>query len=369
MAQGKSANGSGGQLPLFGGQEAPAAAGDPRRADPGAAAGDAAPASAAPATSGVGAAAPGDELADLARRLPAGIYLGGSTWSFPGWAGLVYDRVYPPARLAQHGLAAYARHPLLRAVGIDRTHYRPLPAGDLARYAAAVPRDFLFLVKAHEACTLAGFPDHPRYGAERGQPNPRFLDAGYAAAEVVVPYVEGLGAKGGALLFQFAPQELGPPRRFAARLAAFLAALPPGPLYAVELRNRELLTAHYAAALAAAGACHCLNVHPRMPDVRIQAQLAGVAGGPLTLGRWMLGSGATYEQASKRFAPFNRLAAPDPAARRALAELAREALAGGRRFLLTVNNNAEGCAPLSIAALAKEFLGIPTGGSREPPAG
>jgi hypothetical protein len=92
-----------------------------------------------------------------------------------------------------------------------------------------------------------------------------------------------------------------------------------------------------------------------MPDVRVQAHLAGVATGPLVLGRWLLASGATYEEASKRFAPFNRLAAPDAVARRALARLAREALAAGRRFLLTVNNNAEGCAPLSIVALAREL--------------
>jgi uncharacterized protein YecE (DUF72 family) len=344
--------GGGGQLPLF--AETPPEAAPALPGSPAAPAASAAPA--APAVSAVvGAAEPPPQVAALAGRLSAEVYLGGSTWSFPGWAGLVYDRPYPAARLARQGLAAYARHPLLRAVGIDRTHYRPLPAAELARYAAAVPRDFLFLVKAHEACTLARFPDHPRYGTERGQVNPRFLDAAYAAAEVVAPYAEGLGAKGGALLFEFAPQELGSPARFAARLHAFLAALPAGPLYAVELRNRELLTAHYAAALAAAGACHCLNVHPRMPDVRVQAHLAGTAAGPLTVGRWLLGSGATYEAASRRFAPFNRLAAPDPGTRRALAEVAREALAAGRRVLITVNNNAEGCAPLSIVALAQEL--------------
>jgi len=146
-------------------------------------------------------------------------------------------------------------------------------------------------------------------------------------------------------------------------------------LQGADERNRELLTADYAAALAAAGACHCLNVHPRMPDVRVQAHLAGVADSPMTattatppmtpirpttptpmtIGRWLLGAGAEYEAASRRFAPFNRLAAPDPGARRALAEVAREALAAGRPFLLTVNNNAEGCAPLSILALAREL--------------
>ena len=375
-AGGPESGGGGGQLPLFAetppGALTPPAAGASSGASGAPAAsiapGAAVAAAAVAATVGaaaVGAAVPSPEVVELATRLPAGTYLGGSTWSFPGWAGLVYDRAHPAARLARHGLAAYARHPLLRAVGIDRTHYRPLPAAELAAYAAAVPPDFLFLVKAHEACTLAHFPDHPRYGAERGRANPLFLDPAYAAAEVVAPYAEGLRAKGGALLFEFAPQDLGPPRRFATRLHAFLAALPRGPLYAVELRNRELLTADYAAALAAAGACHCLNVHPRMPDVRVQARLARVAAAaPLTVGRWMLGSGASYEAASKRFAPFHRLAAPDPVARQALAGLAREALAAGRSVLLTVNNNAEGCAPLSIVALASE-LAVPG----RPPAG
>jgi hypothetical protein len=139
--------------------------------------------------------------------------------------------------------------------------------------------------------------------------------------------------------------------------------LPPGPVYAIELRNRELLGSDYAEALAAAGACHCHNLHPRMPDVRIQARLAGSGRGPATVIRWLLAPGMTYEATARLYAPFNRLAAPDPAARRAIAELARDALAAGpagpagRPFLCTVNNNAEGCAPLSIAGLAREIVG------------
>jgi uncharacterized protein YecE (DUF72 family) len=295
------------------------------------------------------------ETAALARALPRSVYLGGSTWSFPGWAGLVYDGVYTESRLARHGLAAYARHPLLRAVGIDRTHYRPLPAGDLARYAAAVPADFLFLIKAHEACTLARYPDHPRYGAERGLANPLFLDAGYAAQEVVAPYAEGLGERGGALLFQFAPQDLGPQERFAAELHRFLTALPRGPLYAVELRNREQLSPDYAAALAAAGACPCLNVYSRMPDLRRQARATGALRAPIVLVRWLVAPATTYAIASRRFAPFNHLSAPDLETRRTLAALAGAALRAGRPFLATVNNNAEGCAPLSIVELAREI--------------
>lgn len=305
----------------------------------------------------VGPAPVSPELSALGREMPSGLYLGGSTWSFPGWEGIVYDGRYTPTKLAHEGLAAYARHPLLRAVGVDRTHYAPVAAAELAEYAAAVPDDFLFLVKAHEACTLSRFPDRPRYGAHRGLANTLFLDAAYAADQVVAPYVEGLGDKGGALLFQFAPQDLGGADRFAEDLHAFLAALPRGPVYAVELRNRELLTSTYAEALAAVGACHCHNVLPRMPDILTQAQLAQSHRGPKIIGRWMLAHGMTYEQAGRLYDPFDRLVATDPAARRSLKALAQETLAAGKTFLFTVNNNAEGSAPLSIEALVGEIAG------------
>ena len=309
-----------------------------------------------PAAQGVGAAAQSEEVEALGRELPRGIHLGGSTWSFPGWAGLVYDRSYSTSKLAREGLAAYARHPLLHAIGVDRTHYSPVEAEELARYRDVVPEGFLFLVKAHEACTLSRFPDHARYGAQRGQENPLFLDPLYTADQVVAPFAEGIGRDAGALLFQFAPQALGSPAAFAERLHDFLAALPQGPVYAVELRNRELITADYGEALAAVGACHCHNVHPRMPDVRAQSRLAGTDRGPMTIVRWLLGAGMTYEEAGRRYAPFNRMAAPDPANREAVADLARAALAGTRPFLCTINNNAEGSAPLSVVELAREIM-------------
>ncbi|HME73666.1 MAG TPA: DUF72 domain-containing protein [Myxococcota bacterium] len=216
------------------------------------------------------------KIAGLAQRLPAGLRLGTSSWWFPGWAGSVYGGRATGQRLARSGLAAYARHPLLRSVGIDRSFYGPIGAPEFAAYAAAVPDDFRFLVKAHEALTVARFPHHARYGARAGELNPLCFDAGYARNAVVEPYLEGLGAKGGAILFQFPPQplaELGSPEAFAERLHGFLAALPRGVRYAVELRSRTLFTDGYAAALVAAGALHCLNVHPAMPSVRAQRTL------------------------------------------------------------------------------------------------
>jgi uncharacterized protein YecE (DUF72 family) len=310
-----------------------------------------------PEPEGVGAAPVSAEVADLGRRLPREIRLGPSTWSYPGWAGIVYDRNYSQSRLAREGLPAVAHHPLIRAAGIDRTYYAPVPAAELAVYADQVPSSFRFLVKAHEACTHARWPDQARYGEQRGLANPLFLDAAYTADQVVAPVVEGLGITAGAVLFQFAPQDLGVPRRFAEELHAFLTRLPRAVLYAVELRNRELLTPDYAAALAGAGAVHCVNAHPRMPEPAVQFQRAHPTGdAPAFVGRWLLGAGDSYEDAGRRFAPFDRLAEEDPATRRSLATLLRTTERRGRPALLTVNNNAEGSAPLSIVRLAAEVL-------------
>jgi uncharacterized protein YecE (DUF72 family) len=268
----------------------------------------------------------------------------------------VYAGKHPPARLAQHGLPAYARHPLLRCVGVDRSHYQPMPVEDLAGWANVVPDDFRFLLKAHEACTLARYPTHARYGRHAGERNPLFLDPAYAADAVVAPAVAGLGAKAGPLRFEFAPQDLAAcagREAFLRRLDAFLAALPRGPLYAVEVRNPELLGEDYAQILAQHDAVHCFNVWGHMPGVRAQAAaLRGVRFRALVL-RWMLHRGWSYEAAVERYKPFDKLVDEDPAARGDIAWLAARALEARRDVYVVVNNKAEGSSPLTIAKLAE----------------
>ncbi|MGH3055744.1 MAG: DUF72 domain-containing protein, partial [Gaiellaceae bacterium] len=245
-----------------------------------------------------------ETLRQTAERMPATIRLGTSSWSFPGWAGIVYDTEVAQARLARNGLAAYAQHPLLRTVGVDRSYYGPLSADVFAAYAHAVPEDFRFLVKAHELCTIDRFPEHPRYGAQQGARNALFLDASYAADTVVAPFVEGLGPRAGPLLFQFPPHDvaaLGGRDRFAERLHGFLRALPHGPLYAVEIRNTELLTPAYVDALVDADVSHCVSAHPRLPPVATQARIAQRALSAATVIRWMLPRGVGYEAARERY--------------------------------------------------------------------
>ncbi|NVJ22846.1 MULTISPECIES: DUF72 domain-containing protein [Myxococcus] len=300
-----------------------------------------------------------EPLADLGRELPTGVYLGTSSWTFPGWSGLVYDHEAAASQLAREGLSAYARHPVLRTVGIDRTFYGPINAEAFAEYAEQVPADFRFLVKAHEACTLARFPVHERYGAHRGQLNERFLNAAYAEEYVVRPFVDGLGDKGGPLVFQFPPQDpqvLGGTARFVERLHAFLAALPKGPLYAVEVRNEELLTEGFAQALADVGACPVLAVWAHMPSMGIQAKRTRALDARALVVRWMLPPNLGYEEARARYAPFNRLVDEDVPTRDLLARACLAALRRERPVFVTINNKAEGSAPLSAIKLAERIV-------------
>lgn len=299
------------------------------------------------------------ELLDLGARLPAQVRLGTSSWSFPGWTGLVYAREASQLTLARGGLPAYARHPLLRTVGIDRTFYGPVPTETFRAWADAVPETFRFLAKAHEELTLAHFPHRERYGARRGERNPRFLDAAYAIDAVVAPFVEGLGAKAGPLVFQFPPQDvgrLGGPEHLAERLHAFLVRLPKGPLYGVEVRNRELLVPAYRQALAAAGAVPVLAAWGPMPAVTRQAELTGAASARALVVRWMLRAGLGYEEARELYAPFDRLIHEDADTRTGIAELAAATEALGRPVFVTINNKAEGSAPVSAQLLARAIV-------------
>lgn len=304
----------------------------------------------------VGPADVSPEVRATAAALPAEIHLGTSSWSFPGWVGLVYDRRAGRAALARDGLAAYAKHPVLRSVGVDRSYYAPLDVETWRSYAEAVPDDFRFLVKAPEICALAHFSSGPRYEARAGEPNERFLDPGYAIDEFIGPVQEGLGKTAGPLLFQFPPQRSPDAGELAERVHRFLTALPQGPLYAFEIRRRAWLTPALAQALREGGGVPCLNVHPSMPDLPSQVRaFGGPDAWPALVVRWMLGGRQRYEEARDRYSPFDRIVDPDPSSRDAIADLCAAAVRARKPTFVIANNKAEGSAPLSILRLAERI--------------
>jgi uncharacterized protein YecE (DUF72 family) len=288
----------------------------------------------------VGPAPVTPEVSAIASRLDGRLYLGTSSWAFPGWKGIVYDREASQTTLSRHGLRAYSQNPLLHAVAIDRTYYGPISASEFRAYADQVPESFRFLVKAHEELT---------------KPGEHYLESGYARDEVIGPALEGLGKKAGVLLFQFPPRSLHHPGgspRFSEELDSFLRELPREIVYAVELRNPEHFSRTYLDALEASSACHCYNVHPSMPEIAEQIELTVGAPFPAIVVRWMLRRDRGYEEARDDFRPFDRLAAEDSSSRGTIARLCREA---AKPAFVIVNNKAEGSAPLSVFRLAEEI--------------
>ena len=314
-------------------------------------------------TAGVKPAPADPSLQSLAAALPRRLRLGTSSWHFPGWAGMVWDGDYEQSRLSKHGLAAYAQHPLFRAVSIDRSFYRPLSASQFAAYAAQVSPAFRFVVKAPSAIADAMVRGDDGRGLQR---NPTFLNPALAAQQFVQPALDGLRDKTGALVFQLSPLP-GPVRaqlpELLARLRTMLGALPalqpiaPDGVIAVEVRNPEILTPAFVEVLREAGATYCLGLHPKMPPIAEQLPLLrALWPGPLVC-RWNLHRrhGAYgYDEAKQLYEPFDKMVDPDPDTRPVLARVIAGSTGAGQTASVTVNNKAEGSAPLSILALAQE---------------
>jgi uncharacterized protein YecE (DUF72 family) len=301
-----------------------------------------------------------DDIA-LAAALPPHVHLGTSTWSYPGWQGLVWAGRHSEATLSKTGLPAYAAHPLLRAVGIDRGFYRPLAASEFERHAQQVPRGFRFTVKAPSLVTDPLLRGDDGRGHE---PNPLFLDAATALEHFIEPAYEGLGATLGALVFQISPL----PGPMLARmneqfdkLHALLLALPRPTrgVLAVEVRDAAWLTPDLVALLRDTGARYCLGLHPKLPPLAEQLPLLrAMWPGPL-VGRWNLNrlhGPYGYENAEKRYGEFDTLLDPDPDTRAELARVIRGTASAGQEVLVTISNKAEGSAPLSVRALAQAIV-------------
>ncbi|WP_310327208.1 DUF72 domain-containing protein [Roseateles asaccharophilus] len=310
---------------------------------------------------GVQPAPVSDEDQALAAALSPHVHLGTSTWSYPGWQGLVWAGRHSEATLSRTGLPAYSAQPLLRAVGIDRGFYKPLAASEFQRHAEQVPRGFRFTVKAPSLVS------DPLLRSEDGrgqQPNPLFLDPTAALQDFIAPAYEGLGASIGALVFQISPlpgSMLARMNEQFDRLHALLLALPkpPAGVLCVEVRDAAWLTRDLADLLRDTGATYCLGLHPKLPPLAEQLPLLrALWPGPM-VARWNLNRlhGAYgYEEAEKKYGEFSEMLDPDPETRAELARVIRGTAGAGQDCFVTISNKAEGSAPLSVRALAQAVV-------------
>lgn len=313
-------------------------------------------------------AVPDPELITLAQTLPSHLRLGTSSWNYPGWTGMVWDREYPENNLSRYGLNAYSKHPLFNTVSIDRGFYRPLTVAQFAEYASQVDRDFRFVVKAPSLVADALIRDEDGRGMRT---NANFLNPIEAVKLFVEPALEGLGNKLGALIFQISPlpnQMLGVIPQVIERLHQMLSAIPnfkktaPDGVVAVEVRDPQWLTPQFVQVLRDTKATYCMGLHAKMPSITEQLPiLRALWPGPLVC-RWNLNPlhGAYgYEDAQQLYSPYDKIVDPDLETRAILAKVISGTATAGQNVYVTLSNKAEGSAPLSVIELAKAIKNSP----------
>jgi uncharacterized protein YecE (DUF72 family) len=297
----------------------------------------------------------------LAALATSGVFIGTSSWKYPGWRELLYDEArylyrgkFARSRFEKNCLAEYAE--VFKTVCVDATFYKFPDEKYLAGLVGQVPEDFQFAFKVTDEITIKKFPNLPRHGHRAGLPNEHFLSARLFAEAFLKP-CDPFRNNLGLLMFEFSrfyPTDYEHGRDFVADLDKFLGALPKGWPYAVELRNKHWLQPDYFACLARHGVTHIFNSWEAMPSISDQMAIPGSrTNPPLTAARFLLKPGRKYEEAVKTFAPYERVQEKNDAARAAGAKLLAEgkAAAGEKKTFIYVNNRLEGNALETIDAM------------------
>jgi len=285
------------------------------------------------------------------------VWLGTSSWKYPGWLDQIYSREryqtrgkFSQKRFEAECLAEYAE--TFPIVCGDFSFYQfPSPEYWKKLFASAPP-GLQFVLKVPEEVTVEVFPKHPRYGPRAGSVNEAYLNAEALAALFLEP-LEPYRARIPALIFEFGARGASP-REFTAKLDAFLGALPATFRHAVEVRNREYLQPRYFDCLRQHRAAHVLNAWTKMPPLAEQMAMAEAFPTDFTVVRALLRAGRKYEDAVQQFTPYDRVRDENPEARDALRALIRRMREERRASYIFVNNRLEGNAPETIRAVIDE---------------
>jgi len=290
----------------------------------------------------------------LQKLLDRRIYVGTSSWKYPGWSGIVYRKKYQNEKdFTENCLTEYAEHYGL--VGIDHTYYDWPSNAVIRKYASQTPPSFRFGLKVTERITVLKFPKHRRYGQLAGSQNPFFLDVGTFCESFLAPIAE-FKERVGVILFEFSqffPGTLTSGREFVKRLDKFFSTLLKQAQYpfAVEIRNHNWLREEYFRVLFKHQLSHVFNSWTRMPSIGEQLDLSPDRPFPSYVARLLLRPGTKYEKAVEAFSPYDRVHDEQPGLREDAARLIRKATQIGAPAYVFVNNRAEGCAPVTIQGI------------------
>jgi uncharacterized protein YecE (DUF72 family) len=329
---------------------------------------------------------------------PPRLRFGTSSWTYPGWGGLVYrDVAAYGARFSQNCLAEYARDPRFRTASADNLYYvapsQRLPM--LSRFreqTSGLPEPFDLCPKVWHGVTVNRYTalqrDKWRLSTEI---NRHFLDPDVFLDEVLLPLREGLGPCLGPLILEIQENDLHP-AAFAQALDRFLSAAQAragAPFaMAVELRTLAHFTGRYLDVLAAHAVGHALNSWTRMPPIgwqhqRVRARQGAPRPGQVVLIRALLKPGAlvvgsggpelipgsTYDEAVEAYAPYDHIERRLPEVRADILRVLHETPEPTPAYVL-INNRLEGHAPGTVAELQSAYLQhAPSAGDLDGPGG
>jgi uncharacterized protein YecE (DUF72 family) len=284
-----------------------------------------------------------------------GIHLGTSTWVYPGWIGWVYSRKHKDATSY---LREYVRDRHFSTVGADFTFYQPPDPLMLQGWIEFLPPGFSMVFKVWDEITVDCFgkqdQQHSSHRAA-GSINPHFLDSSFFEDTFLARFEEAdFRSRIAALLFEFRASTARRPQDFLGRLETFLAALPPGYPYAVEVREPKLLGSRYSSILRSTRTAHVFNHWDRMPSLQEQMRHDLITGDRV-ISRILTPLKMPYATAKKKFAPYSQLLPENilPQMRQDTVALCLEAVSHRLPGYILVNNRSEGCAPLTVRALEK----------------
>ena len=162
-----------------------------------------------------------------------GVFIGTSSWKYPGWCGMLYDESkyitrgkFSESRFERDCLTEYAE--VFKTVCFDGGYYRFPEQRFIEKLIAQVPSDFLFTFKVADEITIKKFPNQPRHGIKAGKVNEHFLDADMFARAFVKPF-ELFKQNVGMFIFEFSkfyPSDYEHGGDFVADLDKFLGQLP-----------------------------------------------------------------------------------------------------------------------------------------------
>lgn len=282
------------------------------------------------------------------------IYLGTSSWKYPGWKNLVYRRHYMSEKeFEEKCLEEYAA--TYTAVGIDHTYYAWPLEKTLKRYAEQTPPEFRFGLKATERVTVFQFPKLKRYGKDAGKINADFLNP-ELFLENFIDRLSPIQGKIGVIFFEFShfyPGMIASGSEFVERLSEFFRILRKESClsFAVELRNQTWLKPEYFRMLQQHEIAHVFNSWTKMPSISAQIAIAKNFPLPFYPARLLLEPGMKYEQAVEAFSPYDKIQNLLPEVRQGAVELILHSLELGVPALVFVNNRCEGCAPKTIEGI------------------